>query len=127
MCIKVAETYANVFDVKVLDKYVSAKLSTARKDKDGNLVNSSWNAKFIGDKNREAAGELKNKDRIKIKSANISNESYTDKNGDNKYFVSVTVFEFELLVHSDKKKDSSSEKPKKPAEEPKVDEDDSPL
>ena len=64
----------------------------------------------------------KDKDRIKVKSGYVSNETYTSaKNTEKKLFLSVTVFEFDLLTS-----ERTVEKPNDKARQP-MDEDDTPL
>lgn len=111
-------TYASTFSVEDKGTYVKARLSTSRKDQNGNYVNSYWNAMFFG-KCKEEAKSLTDKSRIHITSAGVSNEPYTDAEGEKKSYCSVKIFDFELLgsnTSSDEtaKKKSSSKTTKKP-------------
>jgi len=128
MCLKIGEkfTYANVFEVKVENKFVSARISTSRK-KDEEYVNSGWSAVFIGDCLKDAKS-LEDRDRIKITNAYVSNETYLNKDGEKRTFTKVTIFNFEIA--SDTKKEKYKEKTKKSSTNNRAvddDEDDVPL
>jgi len=121
--------FGNVFDVEIKDKYVKAKLSTSRRDQNDAYVNSSWFVKFVG-KSVTDAKNLEDRDRIKVTSGYVSNETYMPAGGDKpKSFASMTIFEFELYTHSDTSSNKPKPKPKKRSEpdEQEIDEDDTPL
>lgn len=119
MSLKITETYATVFEIHKEEKFAKANLSTSRKglSKDGtdNWVNSSWKARFVGDAFKKI-DEISDKSRIKIVSALISNEPYYNADNEKKYFVGVTVFDFEVADSSNKKSNDDD-----------VDDDDAPF
>ncbi|MGL5049439.1 MAG: hypothetical protein ACRC6E_02240 [Fusobacteriaceae bacterium] len=86
------------------DKFGNATctLSTGRKKgKDSQeYINSNWLCKFVGSCKSEAL-ELEEKDRIIIKSAQIDSV-YNKESG--KTFTGITIFEFEKVGGSTKKK-----------------------
>lgn len=92
-------TYGTVFDVEVLEKRVKARLSTSQKDQDGNYVNSYWNAVFLGGA-YDLAKTLGDKDRIHINKCKVTNEPYTNKDGEKRSWLQVTIFDFEKMEHS---------------------------
>ena len=110
--------YATVFNVEDKGNYVKARISTSRKDQNGEYVNSYWNAMFLGKCVSEAKG-LKDKDRIHITSAGVANESFKDSEGNNRYYTNVKVFDFENNNNKDSKPSSNSSKPAKSSKKPK--------
>lgn len=84
--------YVSVFQPEDKGKFVQANLSTSKKNEDGTYKNMYWIAKFVG-KAREAASQLKDKDKIEIINGAI--ENFYDKDKD-KLYVNVTVFDFKM-------------------------------
>lgn len=93
--LRVVDTFATVFRPDVKEKMVAANLSTSEKGKDGEYLNSNWNARFVG-KCLDAAKQLKEKDRIKIIRGGVRVEPYEDKSGTKRFPVRLIVFEFEV-------------------------------
>lgn len=85
-------TFAKVWSVEDKGNYVKTQISTSRKDKDGNYINSSWFANFVG-KCVDKARELERGTRIKITAGTIENK----KTDDGKIYTNVTVFGFDFL------------------------------
>lgn len=99
--------YASVFRPDTdNDKYVKANISTSRKDQNDEYINSNWFGYFLG-RAKDKAAKLNDGARIFIVSGGVTNEKFTDKNGDDKYFVSVKIFDFVIL---DNKEDESGGK-----------------
>ena len=93
-------TYGSVFKVEVEDKRVKARLSTSEKDVDGNYINSNWNAVFIGKACCDIARTLTDRDRIHINKCKVTNTVYTNKDGEKRSWLQVTIYDFEKLEHS---------------------------
>ena len=87
--------YGTVFQVQKEDKYVQCNLSTSEKVRDaaGNesWENSSWSARFVGEKALEKAKELSDKDRIEILSGKITSKYVK---AENKTYVNLVIFDF---------------------------------
>lgn len=50
MSVWIKPTFATVWEItQKTDRYAKVRLSTSRKDKDGNYINSNWFASFVGD------------------------------------------------------------------------------
>ncbi len=86
--------YATIWQPENKGKYTIANISTSKKDKDGNYVNMSWKAKFVG-KNQD----IQERQRIKITKGSIEVRKYQEK-----YYYDVIIYEWEEGV----KKDASS-------------------
>lgn len=112
--------YANVFDVEATDKCVKAHLSTSRKDQNDEYVNSNWFGYFVG-RAKDKAENLSDRSRIFIISGAVVNEKFTDKNGDDKYFVAVKIFDFIVL---DSDRGGGNKKSTKKTKKSEVDDDD---
>jgi hypothetical protein len=87
--------YATVWNVEDKGKYVKGRISTSEKDtrNEGKYINSNWFATFVG-KAKDKATNLKEKDRISIISAKITNVT-TGEGENKKSFVNVTIFDFD--------------------------------
>ena len=81
---------AGVYQIKKYDKFVTASLRTAKKDKDGEWQSEFYNAKFVG-KCVEKALSLQDKDKVEIKSGILEQNEYNGKK-----YTNVVVFEFEM-------------------------------
>jgi single-stranded DNA-binding protein len=112
MAFWIKETYAKVWDVEKKEKYTTLRISTSEKDsrEEGKYINSNWFARCVGKAN-DPASALEKGDKIKITSGKISNESYKDKDGNNKSALNLVVFDFELMEATDNSAKSTS-KPK---------------
>ena len=102
-----SNAYGTVFKVEVTDKRVKARISTSEKNKDGEYINSYWNAAFVGNA-YDLAKSLTDKDRIHINKCKITNEDYTTKDGEKRSWLQVTIFDFEKLEHNSEKSNSDS-------------------
>lgn len=90
------DTWCKVWETTPKEKYVDVKISTSEKDsrEQGKYINSSWFGRCIG----KAASQIKNMDtsnKVKIKTGKVTNESYTDKEGNKKSFPRVIIIEFD--------------------------------
>lgn len=117
------DCYAKVWEVKTAEKYVDLKISTSEKDQSGEYKYSHWFARCFG-KASEAAGKIKEGDRIKILKGKVVNESYTDKDGNKKSFVKVIIIDFEKL---DSEKSTAQAADVKPKSEPKQEQQSAPT
>lgn len=126
----ITESYGTVFEPKVEEKVVKARYSTSEKDQNGDYINSSWNIIFLGGA-LEKAKQLKDRQRIHINKAKLTNRSYKDKEGNSKWWMQITVFDFDVLEHGKKNNNDSVDKPankSKQADKPQeIDEDDLPF
>ena len=108
MSLPIKDGYANVFEIVDKGNFVTCRLSSSRKDKEGKLVNSSWDAIFVNTQsdqgNVDKAKTLVSANRIKF-NGSIEKRKYVDKDGKNQYPSNVTIYSFELLVHKDKSDD----------------------
>ncbi len=86
--------YAKIWKITPADKYADVRISTSEKDKDGNYVNSNWFARCLGKAAKQIL-EIKEGERIKINKGKVSNELYTDKNGEKKSALRVIIFDLE--------------------------------
>jgi hypothetical protein len=96
--------YAVVWEIDDKGTYAVVKLGTSRKDKKTDTyLNSNWSfVRFVGNAYKDI-GELKEKDRIVIKSGGISQEPYLDKDGVKKWPKNpgIVVFAWEFPQPSD--------------------------
>jgi len=98
--------YAKVWSVEDKGKYVKTQISTSRKDKEGNYINSGWFANFVG-KSVDMAKQINEKDSIQILAGQIENK----KNEDGKYFTSLTIFEFQFSDNNNSSSQQTSSRP----------------
>ena len=118
------ESYGNVFQVDVREKFVISNLSTSVKntDADGNVTyeNDNWRVMYFG-KAAELARTLQDKDRIKIMRGRIRRPKWVNpSSGETRYDPIVHIFEFEIIDNRPNATQSQS-KPKdtnKPANKP---------
>jgi hypothetical protein len=99
-------TYMKVWATENKGKYVKAQVSTSRKDKEGQYINSSWFANFVG----QCAGDAENLSRgesIKILSGQLENR----KTEDGKIYTNMTIFAFEPADGSGQSSGNSRSKP----------------
>ncbi len=83
--------YSKVWSVEDKGKYVKGQISTSRKDKDGNYLNSSWFVRFVGG----CADKARDIDRgttILITAGSIE----TQKAEDGKIYTNVVIFGFDF-------------------------------
>lgn len=89
--LNVTGKYIRVFDVEDKGRYVQAKLSTSKKNQDGDYVHMPWIARFVGNAT-EAAKELQNKDKIEITNGIIEN----NYDNNNRLWHKVVIFGFRM-------------------------------
>ena len=86
--------YVKIWKIEPKGKYTEIRMSSSEKDKDGNYINSNWSfVRCVGKAHNQIA-KMQEGDRAEIKSAKISNETYTDKEGNKKTGFRFVVFEF---------------------------------
>lgn len=127
----ITESYGTVFEPKVEEKVVRARYSTSEKNQNGDYINSSWNIVFLGGA-LEKAKQLKDRQRIHINKAKLTNRSYKDKEGNSKWWMQITVFDFDILEHGTKSNnnnttDKTVNKSKQVDKPQEIDEDDLPF
>ena len=91
------KTYATVWSVKPAEngKYIDLQITTGEKDADGNWTKSSWFPRVIG----HALNSLKNvkeKDRILIKKAKLTNERREQEDGSYRSYFHFIILEAEI-------------------------------
>lgn len=99
-------TYMKVWSTENKGKYVKAQVSTSRKDKEGQYINSSWFANFVGQCVNDAEN-LSRGDSIKVLSGSIENK----KTEDGKIYTNMTIFAFEPADGSGQSSGGSRSKP----------------
>ena len=110
--IKDTKIYATVWNVERKEKYTDLRISTSEKDMEGKYINSNWFARMIGHSHQKLK-DLKREDRIVITTAKLTNEPYTDKDGNKK-----SSFKFLILEAETANQSGSHEKPEsKPKDE----------
>ena len=127
----ITESYGTVFEPKVEEKVVRARYSTSEKNQNGDCINSSWNIVFLGGA-LEKAKQLKDRQRIHINKAKLTNRSYKDKEGNSKWWMQITAFDFDILEHGTKSNnnnttDKTVNKSKQADKPQEIDEDDLPF
>jgi len=86
--------YATVWNVEDKGNYVRGRISTSEKDKrNDKYIYSNWLATFVGQA-KDKALHLKQKDKIVIKSAKITN-TISGEGENKKTFLNVTIFDFD--------------------------------
>ena len=127
----ITESYGTVFEPKVEEKVVRARYSTSEKNQNGDYINSSWNIVFLGGA-LEKAKQLKDRQRIHINKAKLTNRSYKDKEGNSNWWMQITAFDFDILEHGTKSNnnnttDKTVNKSKQADKPQEIDEDDLPF
>jgi single-stranded DNA-binding protein len=125
----IKDAFATVWEYEDKGKFTSVRISTSRKDKQDNFVNSNWFATFVGQAHEKIEG-LADRSRIKILSGQVTNEARQQDDGTKKSFTNVVVFDFEELESSgggsskkntapkkNETKKSAQQKPKKKEQE----------
>ena len=91
-----SEVYAKVWEVKPSEKYLDVQFSTSEKQQDGTYKYSRWFGRAIGHAFNSMKDKVKAEDKIKITKCKITNEPYTDKDGNKKFVLRVLILEVEL-------------------------------
>ena len=86
---------AKVWSVEQTEKYIDLQVSTSRKDKDGNYFYSRWLPRAIGHA-VNSLKDVKEGDWINIKCAQITNESYVNKDGEKRYYFKIVITDAEI-------------------------------
>jgi hypothetical protein len=89
------ERNVSVYNVENRGKFIKARISSSKKNKDGTYSTSFWNAIFVG---QAFDTTLSNKEKIKITSATIENKEFVDKDGNKRVNAEVVIFQFERQV-----------------------------
>lgn len=90
------QIFAKVWEVKKEEKYLDLQITTSEKDRDGKYINSGWFPRVIGHAFNTLKDTLKKGDRIVITKCKLSNERYTDKNGETKSAFRFIILEAEI-------------------------------
>lgn len=101
-----SKIYAKVWHVDRQEKYTDVRIGTSEKDQDGNYINSNWFARLIGHAHQKLK-DLSEGDRITITQAKLSNETYTDKEGNKKSSFKFLILE--AVVDGDKEEAPKAE------------------
>lgn len=94
--------------------FYKGQISDARKDKDGNYINSYYNISAGGDVAKFLAS-LPERTRLTVKNGRLTNETYTKKDGTKSSYPNLVIFNMEDIELSD----SSAAPQAKPASQPK--------
>lgn len=88
--------YAKVWNIEKSEKYAKCVISTSRKDtKNNTVMYSRWNAKFFG-RAFENIDSIKSGDSIELTKTAITNEPFTNKDGQKMYYLNVNVYDFNV-------------------------------
>ena len=94
--------------------FFKGQISDARKDKDGNYVNSYYNISAGGEVAQFLAS-LPERTRLTVKNGRLTNETYTKKDGTKSSYPDLFIFKMEDIELSD----PSAAPQAKPASQPK--------
>lgn len=84
--------FAKVTKIEREAKFTKATLYYGRKRQDGEYDNTFINAIFVGNAH-ESLGKVENKQEIYIDNGILENIAYVDKEGKNRQFLKLTVFD----------------------------------
>lgn len=88
--------FMKVWKITKSEKYLDLQGTTGEKNQDGTWANSYWHPRVIGKAFNALNGKLNEGDTIVITQCKISNESYTDKEGNKKNFFRMLVLDAEV-------------------------------
>lgn len=88
--------FMRVWKITKSEKYLDLQGTTGEKNQDGTWANSYWRPRVIGKAFNALNGKLNEGDTIVITQCKISNESYTDKEGNKKNFFRMLVLDAEV-------------------------------
>ena len=92
----ITNTYATVWEVLSREYPARIRLSTSRKDRDNNYVNSNWFGALFGEAfNKVGLLPTQERCRIKITNATVERVSVKQEDGSYKNYVNLTIFDFE--------------------------------
>lgn len=95
MGIRLTETYATVWDTKPgRGNYTEARISTSKKNKQTEMLETDYSGfvRLCGEAHKKA-GSLKQKDRIKIISGELTNSYSKEKNTT---YYNIAIYDYEL-------------------------------
>ena len=96
MSVSIQPTYATVWQVMQREYPARIRLSTSRKDQNGNYVNSNWFASLFGDAFKKVNLLPDERTRIRILKGMVEHISVKQKDDTYKEYVNMTIFDFEL-------------------------------
>ena len=120
MAVWMQPTYATVWEVTSHDeKSATVRLSTSRKNQNGEYVNSNWFARFIG-KALTNVDKLSAKDRIQLQKGFVEISSVKQSDGGYKNYTNLLVFEWDFSdnVRSPQSSSTSLPEDEEPPQEP---------
>jgi hypothetical protein len=89
--------YAKVWKItNKSEKYTDLQVTTSEKNAEGEYVNSGWFPRLIGHAHNSLKDTLKEGDRIVITKSKLTNERYTDANGNTKSSFRFVILEAEI-------------------------------
>lgn len=119
--------YAKVWKVDKKEKYLDLRISTSEKNRDGSgYINSNWFARCIGHAFNTLKDDLKENDRILIKKAKFTNETYQADDGTKKSAFRFVILDAEIegakpsgnAAQTEQTASSANEQPKAEEESP---------
>lgn len=126
MSVWIKPTFATVWEItQKTDRYAKVRLSTSRKDKDGNYINSNWFASFVG-KALQKIDELDvgEKTRIVLLNGYVCIDS-VQKDGEWENYTNMAIFDIDLAENFQiPGRGSSTPKTQSPPSSPPPPEDD---
>lgn len=114
------KAYGKVWKVTPSEKYIDIQMTTSEKDTDGNYVNSRWFARVIGHA-FNSIKNLKEGDRIIINKCKLTNESYTDNDGNKKSRFRFLILDAEIEGATPPKSEKKEEPKQEATEAPATD------
>lgn len=96
MSVSIQPTYATVWQVMQREYPARIRLSTSRKDQNGNYVNSNWFASLFGDAFKKVNLLPDERTRIRILKGMVEHISVKQKDDTYKEYVNMTIFDFEV-------------------------------
>lgn len=87
------KVYAKVWKVTKTEKYIDLQITTSEKGAEGNYINSGWFGRAIGHAFNTLKDTLKEGDRIIITKSKMTNERYTDKDGNTRSSLKYIIIE----------------------------------
>jgi single-stranded DNA-binding protein len=93
----IENAFIKVWSIDSKEKYDDLRISTSEKSRteEGKFINSNWFARAIGHAHEQiAAGYIHEGNRAKIAKGKVTNETYTDNEGNKKSSLRVVIMEF---------------------------------
>ncbi len=98
---KGTKIFATVWKVDKKEKYIDLQISTSEKNQDGEFVNSTWFPRVIGHAFNALKDTVKERDRICITKAKLSNERRQTEDGGYKSYFKFIILEASLVGQND--------------------------